>query len=88
MVLIAAVAVTLVLVVDNGTRASSSGVASPQAAVRSDGGPDESTVASSVGSRPSAVPDESAIAASIGSASTPNAGGPDESTVAASISGP
>ena len=91
--LLAAAAVMLVLVIDNGTSTTTSGVAKPQAAVRSDGGPSESAVAAAVGSQPSAGPDESTIAASIGGPRiAPSIGGPrmlpagpDESTTAASI---
>jgi hypothetical protein len=83
--LIAAAAVTLVLVIDNGPSTATSPVAKPQAAVRSDGGPNESAVAASIAPRPSAGPDESAVAASI--APRPSAS-PDESNVAASIGGP
>jgi hypothetical protein len=64
--LLAAAAVTLVLVINNGTSTTSGSVAKPQAALRSDGGPNEIAVAAAVGSRPSAGPDESKIAASIG----------------------
>jgi hypothetical protein len=93
--LLAAAAITLVLVIDNGTQVASSEVATPQSAVRSDGGPDESAVAASVGFRPSPGPDESTVAASVGGPSiAPPIGGPrmrptgpDESTVAASIPG-
>jgi hypothetical protein len=90
--LLAAVAVTLVLIIDNGASTTNGSVAQPQAAVRSDGGPSESAVAAAVGSQPSAGPDESNIAASIGGP-TPIGGprlhpsGPDESAVAASIAG-
>jgi hypothetical protein len=93
--LVAATAVALVLFVgDSGTTASKS-IARPHAAIRSDGGPNESAVAASVGTQPSAGPDESSIAASIGgpSIAAPIGGpkmrptGPDESTVATSIPG-
>jgi hypothetical protein len=62
----------------------------PSDAVRSDGGPEESAVAATLGSQPTAVgTEESRVAAAIGSArnaSTEN-GGPDESAVARAISG-
>jgi hypothetical protein len=91
--LLAAAAVTLVLVLDNGASTTSGSTAKPQAAVRSDGGPSESAVAAAVGSQPSTGPDESGIAASIG---VPRIAariggprmlptGPDESAAAASI---
>jgi hypothetical protein len=86
--LVAATAVALVLFVgDSGTTASKS-IAKPQAAIRSDGGTNESAVAASVGTQPSPVPDEAAIAASIRRTAGPSQYGPDESTVAGSIGGP
>jgi hypothetical protein len=91
--LLAATAVTLVLVLDNGASTTVSSAAQPQAAVRSDGGPDEAAVAASVGSQPAAGPDESSTAASIGgprmrpSGPDESASGPDESAVAASVAG-
>lgn len=88
--LLAATAVALVLMIDGGASTASSRVASPQAAVRSDGGPDESAVAASVGAQPSSVPRKAAIAASIRQGAgpyQPASDRPDESTVAASISG-
>jgi hypothetical protein len=83
--LLAAAAITLILVIDNGASTATSSVSKPQAAVRSDGGPNESAVAASIAPRPSAGPDESAVAASI--APRPSAS-PDESNIAASIGGP
>lgn len=62
--LLATTAVVLVLAIDRGS--SSTGQQS-QAAVRSDGGPNESAVAASIAPRPTGV-DESSIAASIGAA--------------------
>jgi hypothetical protein len=82
--LIAAVAVVLVLVVNDGASSTSGSVTKPQAALRSDGGPDESAVAASVSPRPSAGPDEANIAASIGGPRI-QPSGPDESAIAASI---
>jgi hypothetical protein len=82
--LLAATAVALVLVIDNGTSTVSGSIAKPQAALRSDGGPDESAVAASVGSRPSSVPDESAVAAAVGSVTAPSPV-PDEAAAAAAI---
>jgi hypothetical protein len=89
--LLAAVAVVLVLVIDDGASTATSRNAAPQAAIRSDGGPNESAVAASVGTRSSPVPDEAAIAASVRALGAgpyqPASEGPDESAVAASISG-
>ena len=80
----------LVLVLGNdssGSRQDAVAAAQSQPILRSDGGPEESGVAASVGSRPAAGPDESRIATSIAAGSSQPAGGPDESHVAASISG-
>ena len=54
--LIAATAVVLVLMIDDGASTASSRTAAPQAAVRSDGGPNESAVASSIAPRPTQSP--------------------------------
>ena len=66
----------------------------PVSAVRSDGGPEESAVAASVGSRAASRPDESKVAAAITvrgvnpAIGTPaQAPRPDESAVATGISG-
>lgn len=64
----------------------------PAPAVRGDGGPEETAVAASVGSRSAGRPDESTVAAAIGASSQPpvsaaKASRPDESGVAAAISG-
>ena len=86
--LLATGAVVLALAIDGGSTTASAPVAqSSHAAVRSDGGPDESAVAARVGSRPIAGPDESRVAASISSASEPSAaaGRPDESKIATYI---
>jgi hypothetical protein len=57
-------------------------------AARSDGGPEESAVAASVGTQPTvAGPDESSVAAAIGTADDRATGGPDESIVAGTVSG-
>ena len=92
--LVAVAAVTLVLVIDNGASTTTSSVSKPQAALRSDRGPNESAVAAAVGSQPSAGPDESSIAASIGGPRTASIGGPrmlpsgpDEGAVATVVSG-
>lgn len=58
-----------------------------QASLRSDGGPEETAVATAVGSRPEVAPDESRVAASIGAGSPQVSSTPDESAIAASIKG-
>jgi hypothetical protein len=63
--LVAATAVVLVLMIDDGGSTATSGIGATQAAVRSDGGPNESAVAASIAPRPSQSPDEAATAASI-----------------------
>ena len=65
--LAALAAVVLVLALGGGEsphHATAAGVQS-QAALRTDGGPEESGVAAAVGARPAAGPDESRIAAAI-----------------------
>jgi hypothetical protein len=58
------IAVVLLFVLDDSSDTSSgSGVSGP--ALRSDGGPDEGTIAFSVGSRAPAGPNEAAIASSV-----------------------
>jgi hypothetical protein len=85
--LAATATIALVMTIDGGS-STSSVAEQPQPAVRSDGGPNESSVAASVGSRPSTGPSESRIAASVGGAGAVRpTGGPDESSVAAGISG-
>jgi hypothetical protein len=60
----------------------------PADAARSDGGPEESAVAASIGTQPTvAGPDESSVAAAIGTADDRATGGPDESIVAGAVSG-
>ena len=84
--MVATATIALVLAIDGGSSTSSVAEQS-QPAVRSDGGPNESSVAASVGSRPSTGPSESRIAASVGGAGAVRpTGGPDESSVAASLS--
>jgi hypothetical protein len=63
--------------------------ASPVAATRSDGGPEESSLAATLGPKPATTgPNESRTAAAIGGDSGSTAtGGPDESVVANAISG-
>jgi hypothetical protein len=89
--LLATTVVILVLAINDAPSPTATSDVS-QAAVRSDGGPDESGIAATVGSQPTAVaPDESNVAAAISAeraeapAATPVR--PDESGVAASISG-
>ena len=87
--LLATVAVVLVLAIDGGSTATDPVSRTGQPAARSDGGPEESAVAASVGTPASAGrPEESAIGASIsaGASEPATAGRPDESGVAASIS--
>jgi hypothetical protein len=88
--LIAAVAVVLVLSTGNSASTDRSVANQPSAAVRSDGGPEESSVAAAIAPKPSvAAPDESKIAAAVGSArqSDPAPTPHDESDVAVAISG-
>ena len=64
--LVAAAAVALVLALSGGFSADASpGGAQAQPTLRADGGPEESGVAATLGSRPSGGPDESSTAASI-----------------------
>ena len=65
--LAATIAVVLVLAIEGGSSETTTAGQQSQPAVRSDGGPNESAVAASVGSRPSPAPSESAIAAATGS---------------------
>ncbi|MCW3016426.1 MAG: hypothetical protein JWO02_3518 [Solirubrobacterales bacterium] len=81
----AVVAIALVLAI--GGKTSSNAVPASiqgQPSLRTDGGPEETGVATAVGSRPTYPPDEGRIAAAIGSRPTL---GPDEGTIAASIGG-
>ena len=64
--LAATAAMVLVLAIDGGSSDTSTVAQRSQPAVRSDGGPDESAVALSVGSRLSPAPSESTIAAAVG----------------------
>jgi hypothetical protein len=87
------VAVVVLAIDDNS--ASSTGPAtqvsapSGAAAIRSDGGPEESALAGTVAAQPTASgADESRIADAIGTAEAPTTtGGPDESAVADAIAG-
>ena len=88
--LLAAIAVVLVLTIDDGASTSTSRTAAPQAAIRSDGGPNESAVAASIAPRPNLSPNEAATAALVGQGAgpyQPASPGPDESAVAASVAG-
>jgi hypothetical protein len=88
------VAVVVLAIDDNsgaslGSATEVSVPTSGAAATRSDGGPEESTLAGTVAARPTASrPDESRIADAIGTAEAPTTtGGPDESAVAGAIAG-
>jgi hypothetical protein len=95
--MVAVVGLTVALVVlaleDNGGASLGSAtevsVPSGAAATRSDGGPEESTLAVTVGAQPTlSGPDESTIADAIGTAEAPTtSGGPDESSVAQAVAG-
>jgi hypothetical protein len=63
--LAATVAVVLVLAIEGGSSDTSTVAQRSQPAVRADGGPDESAIAASVGSRMSPAPSESTIAAAV-----------------------
>ena len=87
------VAVVVLAVEDNGgaSLAPATEVSAPSgaAATRSDGGPEESTLAGTIAAQPTASgPDESRIAGAIGTAEAPTTtGGPDESAVAGAVAG-
>ena len=87
--LVATAAVVLALTLgQNSSTTSTAG--QHQAAVRADGGPEETGVAAAIAGQPTVGgPDESKIASAIGSGSesVPVAHRPDESAVAAAISG-
>ena len=88
--LVAASAVVLVLMIDDGASTASSRTTTPQAAVRSDGGPNEGAVASSIVPRANQSPDEAARAALVAQGAgpyQPASPGPDEAATAASIAG-
>jgi hypothetical protein len=93
--LAAIAAVVLILALeDESAKTVTAGTAnvSAQPSVRTDGGPEESQVAASVGSRPAAGPDESRIAATVGGSSSPSSSPsssePYESRIPARITGP
>jgi len=82
----AAIVLTLALGNDSSQNATPVSVQA-KPSLRSDGGPEESSVAAVVGSRPAVSPDEAQIAASI-AGTTPDAStGPDESRIAAAVGG-
>jgi hypothetical protein len=91
--LLATAAVVLVLAIDNGSSGTSSVAQKSQPAVPTDGGPDESAVATFVGPRAVGghaeavgIPSPAAAEATAAAASRASAGRPDESRIAASIS--
>ena len=67
--LAATIAVVLVLALEGGSSETTTAAQQSQPAARSDGGPDESSVAASVGSRMSPAPSESTIAAAVAGSS-------------------
>jgi hypothetical protein len=86
-----AVAVVVLAINDNGGTSLGSAtelsVPSGAAATRSDGGPEESTLAGTIAAQPGVSgPDESSIAEAIGTADAPTTtGGPSESNIAEAI---
>jgi len=97
MIAVVGLTAAVVILATNEDRDTSASLATPVAATaqatpaqRADGGPDESNVATAVGSQPTTVgPDESNTAAAIGSSHEPPPvpERPDESRVAAAIAG-
>lgn len=94
--LLATAGVVLALALSENQSTTTTVSDQPVPAVRGDGGPEETAVAASVGSRSAGRPDESKVAAAIsyryvnpstGYASPATAGRPDESAIAAGISG-
>ena len=90
--LIAAAAIVLVLALsdDSGVTEAGAGSAQAQPSLRSGGGPEETGVAASVGTRPAPGPDESSVATAVsptGGTGLTASERPDESRVAASVSG-
>lgn len=85
--LLAGAAIVLVLTLDGDSSSTSSSVIDQsQPAVRSDGGPNESAIAASIGTRPSVGPNEAGTAAAIGASTVRPESGPDESRSAAAVS--
>ena len=86
--LTAGAAVVLILALGNEPAEVSPSVeAQAQPSLRSDGGPEESSVAANVGSRPAVSPNEAQIAASIAGTTPEVSTGPDESRIAAAVGG-
>ena len=90
--LVATGAVVLILAIGNDSTDDATSVSAPsQPSLRSDGGPEETGVAASVGSRPSTGPSESSIAAAVGAASVPvsstDTSGSSESRIASAVGG-
>lgn len=85
------VAVVVLAIDDNGGTnigsATELRMPSGAAATRSDGGPEESTLAGTIAAQPAAIgPDETRIAEAIGTADAPTTtGGPSESNIAEAI---
>jgi hypothetical protein len=85
--LAASTAVVLILALGNESPDTAAPVsAQAEPSLRSDGGPEETSVAAAVGQR-AIGPDEAGIAASIGGTSPKAATGPDESRTAAAVGG-
>jgi hypothetical protein len=88
--LLAAAAVSLVLAIDSTPSQTSAPATGHQAALRSDGGIEESAVAASIGAQPTAGPDEARVASAIGSSVSIRPAptfGPDEARIAHNLFG-
>lgn len=86
--LAAAGAVALAIALSGGSSPDATPAAvQAQPGLRADGGPDETSVAATLGRHGTSGPSESVVAAAIGRRSAPVARRPDESRVAAVISG-
>ena len=86
--LAASAAVVLILALGNESPDTAAPVsARAEPSLRSDGGPEETSVAAAVGQRAAIGPNEAGIAASIGGTSPKAATGPDESRTAAAVGG-
>ena len=83
---VAAALVVLALTFGGSDACTVRSTVSHQPATRPDGGPDESAVAASVGSRAGTRPSESTIATASGAAASGTTARPDESRVAAAVS--
>ena len=87
---VAAAAVALVIAFGGGFSHDATPVSpGAQPSLRTDGGPEETVVATAIGPRPAPAiaPSESRIAAAIGARSSQASQGPDEARVAAAIAG-